>query len=449
MAPWGHDINNPDILPGPSLLYDVNGGDLIMNQEEKEVYALWRFGLIAPAIHHNHGFKNNAEFFRHLSAQPLKDPLSGKLRCYSSRTFACWFHRYKNMGLDGLLPGDRKDAGLFRALSPQAQERIDAVLSEFPRIHNTRLRKMLKSEGTIDDSVSQSTIDRYVRARSHEKKLPGIHAQKDRKAFEFMYANECWQADTTELHRINGRRVCLMLIIDDASRMITGYGFFYHDNSANFVKVLKKAVSVYGIPRKLYMDNGGPYDNHQLQMICAKAGIVCSHAPVRDGAAKGKIERFNRTVKADWLEAIHWEEFCDLSDAENSFIGYLYPEYINKPHSALPVVDGKHLSPRERFLQDSEMIRYFPQEKADEIFLWRFDRKVKTDSTLQIHNSVYEVPSDYMKEKVQVFLDPCDDKQAWIEDPYTKERIRIKKLDRNENAYAPRKQHIHYPKEEA
>lgn len=418
-----------------------------MNQEEKEKCALWRYGQISPAIYQSHPFKNNSEFFRHLSTQPMIHPVTGKEKFYSARTYAYWFHRYQNMGMDGLLPGDRKDRGLFRALTPQIQLKIDELLDEFPRIKNTRLRKKLKEAGVIDDSLSQSTIDRYVRTRSHEKKLPEIHSNKDRKAFEFKHANECWQADTTELHRIGNQRVFLMLILDDASRMVVGYGFFYHDNAVNFIQVLKKAVSTYGVPQKLYMDNGAPYENHQLQMICAKAGIQYAHAPVRDGAAKGKIERLNQTLKTDWLEAVHWKDFVDLEDAERSFHEYLYPEYINKPHSALEGRQKECFSPRERFLKDSERIRMLSPEQIQEIFVCRYERKVKTDSTIQIQHVVYEVPSEYMKEKLTVCLDPSNTALAWMEDPQTHERIQIRKVDKVENSRVPRKHRIQFPEE--
>ncbi len=58
------------------------------------------------------------------------------------------------------------------------------------------------------------------------------------------------------------------MIIDDHSRLLVGGGLFYNDTSYNFQKVLKAAVATYGIPMKLYVDNGSTYSNEQLSLIC-------------------------------------------------------------------------------------------------------------------------------------------------------------------------------------
>ena len=66
----------------------------------------------------------------------------------------------------------------------------------------------------------------------------------------------------------------LVVIIEDHSRMIVGAGMSYSDNSYGFQKVLKQAVSTYGIPDKLYTDNGSPYIDKQLSLICGSIGTV-------------------------------------------------------------------------------------------------------------------------------------------------------------------------------
>jgi hypothetical protein len=81
------------------------------------------------------------------------------------------------------------------------------------------------------------------------------------------------------------------MIIDDHSRLLVGGGLFYNDNAYNFQKVLKDAVAAYGIPSKLYVDNGCSYSNEQLSLIYGSVGIVLLHTRVRDGASKSKTER--------------------------------------------------------------------------------------------------------------------------------------------------------------
>ena len=74
---------------------------------------------------------------------------------------------------------------------------------------------------------------------------------KDRKAYEEAYLGGMWQADTCYLPYIreNGksRRVCLIMILDDHSRMIVGGKLYYQENAANFQKTLKEAIAAYGV----------------------------------------------------------------------------------------------------------------------------------------------------------------------------------------------------------
>ena len=101
---------------------------------------------------------------------------------------------------------------------------------------------------------------------------------RDRKAFEEDAFGKIWQADTCYFPYIteNGksRRVYCVMIIDDHSRLLVGGSLFYNDNAYNFQKVLKDAIATYGLPDKLLVDNGSPYSNEQLSMICVALGIV-------------------------------------------------------------------------------------------------------------------------------------------------------------------------------
>ena len=90
--------------------------------------------------------------------------------------------------------------------------------------------------------------------------------------------------------KINGKKVhtYLIQIIDDASRLIVGNEFFLNDNAINFQHVLKQAIKTYGIPKKIFVDNGTPYKNLQFEIICANIGIVLIHAKAFSPESKRK-----------------------------------------------------------------------------------------------------------------------------------------------------------------
>jgi transposase InsO family protein len=105
-----------------------------------------------------------------------------------------------------------------------------------------------------------------------------------------------------------------MLILDDHSRMIVGAKIFFEDNAYNFQKVLKDAVASHGICQKLYCDHGPSYENSQLNFICGSIGTILLHAPVRDGAAKGKCERAFGVLKSRWLNGLDTKQIGSIEE---------------------------------------------------------------------------------------------------------------------------------------
>lgn len=150
-----------------------------------------------------------------------------------------------------------------------------------------------------------------------------------------MHSERSGQADTCYLPYITedgrSRRVYCIMIIDDHSRLLVGGELFYSDNACNFQKVLKDAIAAYGIPDKLYVDNGCSYSNEQLPMICVSLGILLLHTKIRDGASKGKVERHFRTLKERWLYPLDINSITSLYsswDAErlHTWLQYHLPQ---------------------------------------------------------------------------------------------------------------------------
>ena len=96
------------------------------------------------------------------------------------------------------------------------------------------------------------------------------------------------------------RRAYLQAIPDDKSRKV-GPPASSTATTPRLRGTLRMAVASHGIPEKLFVDNGGPYRNDQLSLICGGPGIVLCHAAVRDGLRQGKIERWNRTLRMRFL----------------------------------------------------------------------------------------------------------------------------------------------------
>ncbi len=265
--------------------------------------AYFKFALIAPVVQGIFPDATKTAYYRRVTQNKFTLP-NGKIMRYSPRTLEKWEEYYLKKGMDGLLPKSRSDSGVPRVLSQQAIDEILRLREQFSKINATLIYAKLIEDGFIKQSeVSLSSVQRFVK---HNNLRSAINPnQKDRKAFEEAYPGGMFQADTcyTSYIKENGklRRTYLIHIVDDHSRLIVGAQFFYNDNAYNFQKVLKDTAARYGICKKLYLDNGASYANEQLSLICGALGIVKIHTPVRDGAAKAKVERSFRTIKDTWL----------------------------------------------------------------------------------------------------------------------------------------------------
>lgn len=249
--------------------------------------ALFKFSIIAPVVNKTHDFKSDMEYFRNAALKQYSLP-NGKTATFSHLTIKNWYIKYCKYGFNALIPKGRADFGSSRALPIKAHNRIFELKAEYPHITGKAIYKKLIQEGTINaKDASISSVYRFLRS-NELKSIPSV----ERKAFEMEHANDCWQCDTSHgpIITIEDKKVqtYLIQIIDDASRLIVGHEFFLNDNSLNLQFVLKQAVKIYGIPKKIFVDNGKPYQNLQFKIICANLGSVLIYAKPYSPQSKRK-----------------------------------------------------------------------------------------------------------------------------------------------------------------
>ena len=145
----------------------------------------------------------------------------------------------------------------------------------------------------------------------------------------------------------------------------------------------------------MYTDNGAVYTCTEINQICARIGTLLCHAPVRDGAAKGKIERFFRTCRDQFLL-----QDLDLSSVERlneQFAQWLEQHYNRARHSVL------QMKPIDRFGLDLRRIRFLdPMDANDELFFFEQDRHVRKDNTFSVAGVRFEAPRHLPNRTVQV-----------------------------------------------
>jgi transposase InsO family protein len=394
--------------------------------------AQFRFALIAPVVQGLYPDASETAYYKRVTEKPLTLP-DGSTVSYSYKTLEKWKSLYRNGGLDALMPNTRSDKGISRALGDEAIAEIYRLKNEFPRMNATQIYERLVRDSFIPAVVSVDSVQRFI--RHNDLKSARDPNLRDRKAFEEDEFGKIWQADTCYLPYITEegktRRVYCIMVIDDHSRLLVGGELFYNDNAANFQKVLKNAIAAYGIPDKLYVDNGCSYSNEQLSMICVSLGILLLHTKVRDGASKGKVERHFRTLKERWLYTLDIDSITSLAQFNE-----LLREYMRSYNTTFH--RGINAIPLDRYEATKEHPRK-PQSREwlDDCFYNRITRKVRKDSTVTIDSVCYDVPMQFISAKVDIRYLPDDMSTAYI--LCDGKKFPIRRTDRNENCRTKRR----------
>lgn len=378
----------------------------MLSPQLKEQIALKKFSLISPVI--NGQVENQKEYFQLLCSKPIELPHYGARR-YSPKTLANWLGEYRRLGFDALKPGSRSDRGKSRKITAEMEAKIIEQIEQFPRVKASVLYDDLVDKGVFSPcTVSLATFYRYLSANPDIKSMTGFKQDtKERKRFAYDKVNILWQADVMYgPHLTQGRakkRTYLIAFIDDASRLITFSQFHFKQNFLAMRSVLKEAVARRGVPTLVYTDNGKIYRSQQLALICARMGSTVIQTEPFDPKAKGKIERFFKTVRDRFLSRLDPEEPLTLDDLNLRYWKWLEEDYHCKKHSSI------NSSPLEFFMGQSDQVRMISDPRLlDEHFLLREERKVEADGNISIENLKYQVdnPLILAGKRVEVRFEP-------------------------------------------
>ena len=412
-----------------------------MDTEEARAIALFKYGIIAPACGGFLSECSKAAFYREAAKKEYSLP-DGTKKTFAASTIKKWEQLYRTGGIEALIPKSRSDAGCSRTISDAVGEKIHAYRDQFPKISGQMIYEKLLEDGHIRfGETSVDSVYRYLKAHGM---TPEGMPPDECLSFEFDYANDCWQADTVDgpwlkADGMPARQTYLISFIDDASRLHPHGEFFFNDNAVNVQKVMKKAILKAGMPRMLFDDNGGSYRNKQINWICAKLGIILIHSREYYPAGKGKEERSHKTAQQRFLDCTDFTGCRSLDDLNQLYWAYLERDYQNKVHSSLG------MSPRERYMQDYDRIRFADPSALDEAFLHYATRRVDKTACVSLFKEKYEVPQKYIGQKISLRYPPEDRSVIYIYDEGTGKRLEeARPVNKSDNRLRKRRKNISY-----
>ena len=398
----------------------------------KDDYALFKYSIIAPFINGTSNTKSVRSFCDQASKKEYS--YKGDSYTFKSSTIRNWISKYKKQGYDDLIRKTRSDKTKPRVLDDDILTRVNILKNEYPKLRTTALYKILIDEGYfIDNEISLRTFERYVANCN----FISLNSEYERKAYTFEFSNDSWQCDTTSgpyiLIKGQKYKTYIMVFIDDHSRLIVGARAFFNDNALNMQSLFKEAIKLYGIPKQLYADNGGPYSNKQLSIICARLGINLKNARAYDPQAKGKVERFNRTLKDTWMNTFNWNNIKSLDELNKLLDNYIN-KYNNTFHRSL------NNTPNEVYFKDNSEVRHVDLNKLESYFYHTINRKVSNVGTVKIENNVYEIDYSLVKRTIELTYDPFDLSKVY----YNGKEYGL--LDSVSNSKKRRKKNVDYSK---
>jgi transposase InsO family protein len=130
-------------------------------------------------------------------------------------------------------------------------------------------------------------------------------------------------------------QVFLQATLDDASRLIPHAQFYPNQGLDWFLDCLRQAIAARGVPTRLYMDNAKIYRSPQLARIAASIGILIIHTPPYQPEGRGKIERFFRSVREQFLAGLDPQALLSIEQLNERLWHWLDTVYHRHEHSAL------------------------------------------------------------------------------------------------------------------
>lgn len=127
-----------------------------------------------------------------------------------------------------------------------------------------------------------------------------------------MALNECWSMDFMHDQLANGRSYRLLNVIDDFNREGLGIEVDLSLPTERVIRSLEQIIEWRGKPRAIRCDNGPEYISGALQAWAGKRCIDLHYIEPGKPQQNAYVERFNRTVRYDWLAQYLFESIEEV-----------------------------------------------------------------------------------------------------------------------------------------
>jgi putative transposase len=371
--------------------------------ERARAIGLFRYRLIREAADPAHSTRARGRLVRAVAAAEHTDPTGRQVRV-SRDTLDRWIRAWRRGGFDALVPSPRQCAP---RLPVEVVEIAVALKRENPERTAAQVRRILRTQ--MGWAPGERTLQRWF---ADDPSLTDLVSAGAAGAvfgrFEAARSNELWTGDALHGPHVGGRKTYLFAFLDDHSRAIMGHRFGFAEDTVRLAAALRPALGSRGVPDGIYVDNGSAFVDAWLLRACAKLGIRLIHSTPGRPQGRGKIERYFRTVREQFLVEITGDPadpsrhpVADLDELNRLFTAWVETVYHRSVHS-----ETGH-APLARWAAAGPFPLPTPDALA-EAFLWEEQRTVTKTALVSLQGNTYQVDPLLVGRRVELVFDPFD-----------------------------------------
>jgi putative transposase len=362
--------------------------------ERARAIGLFRYTLIREAADRQLSTKQRGQLVRALAQREHEGPFGRPVRV-SRASIDRWIRAWRRSGFDALVPEPRRVGPRTPA---EVLELAVALKKEVPARTAVQVAAILRAHSGW--SPDERTLQRHF-VRLELTTRPDGRAPQTFGRFEADEPNARWTGDALHGPTVNGRKAILFAFLDDHSRLLTGYRWARREDTVRLEAALRTGIAARGIPASIYVDNGSAFVDKQLVRACASLGVRLVHSRPGQPEGRGKIERFFRTVREQFLVEIgSGRELDDMVALNTLFTAWVETVYHHREHTETGQAPIERWSVQPLPLPSPAQLR--------EAFLWSEWRTVTKTATVGLHGNKYEVDAALAGRKVELVFDPFD-----------------------------------------
>jgi putative transposase len=391
--------------------------DELTPKDPAEAVALYRAQIVGPLVRRELERGDLRAALLELTTQRFRPPRAHSPQTYSIATLERWYYAFRDGGLEALRPQPRKDKGRARELTDEQKALVVGIREEHPNASVTLIVDTLVADGRLErGAVSASTIRRLFADKGLDRvSLRGAAGRgKLRLRWQAERPGALWQGDVCHGSPLRigdvPKPVRVHALLDDASRYVVALEAMHSEREVDMLALLVRALRKYGPPDALYLDNGSTYRGQALSLACARMGTALVHPRPYDAPARGKMERFWRTLRERCLDFAG--ALGSLHDLNVRLAAFLDEHYHRAPHAALM---GK--TPADVFASAQRPADTFDEKRLIDALTIRARRRVRRDNTLAMEGQDWETSLHFLAGRLVTVARSLAEPDAppWIE----------------------------------